>query len=490
MRARFTFLSGGLYGLIALGGACANTETTLTPPTSIGPGTTSVSVDPASFLGGVVCTNLPGGMGSFVATVTDITDPKHPFVLPSSPPTSCSQSVYFQYVTPGDSYVADVDGYVQQPDQLVPQCGALPGGKEVNCTLDGQCPTAYGCHGACRVTTYQDANQACVLGCPAAVADAGADAGNPLNTPECLGMCRQITPTSGSAGVEAFVACLKANCGVDDGCLANNSNCLTTEFAALQHDCMEETPGSSAGPDGLLHGAVRACTCAYVQTEGSRQMYAAAAPNETAPLAPRWQTTSPCGAGDMPPVAQYYVNVPIEPCGSLADSSSMPNPTQILVSPALALGSLTCATDVRDGGTDGGGTDGGSTDGGGTDGGGTDGGGTDGGGTDGGGTDGGGTDGGGTGGGGTVTRFDLIPSAMNPSVLAPQAGVPCSASTVLSYSQGIVPAFEPYAFTLYAYEGGDTPTQSADCTASPVEGLAVYAQCDPLAPIVQDAGTD
>jgi hypothetical protein len=442
MRAGFLFLSGlGLYGLIALGGACANTETTITEPTSIGPGTTSMSVDPPNFLGSVVCTNLPGGMGSFVATVTDVTDASNTFILPSSPPTSCSQSVYFQYVTPGHSYIAEVDGYVQTPDKLVPQCSALPPGPEVFCKEDGQCPTAYGCNGACRITTFDDANVACLEGCTGA--DAGADAGNPADVPGCVGKCSQFLPRSGAATVDAWVACMTTTCQVDAACLAANENCLTTEYAALQNDCQDSSLplGTTEEGDGLVHGAVKACTCAYVQTEGSRQMYLNGEPDADAPLTPQWTTASPCGAGLMPPEAEYYVNVPIEPCnGGLVDSASTSSPTEIVLDPTTALGSLDCAS-TCDAGTC------------------------------------------------TVTAFDVLPAASNPSVLPASTGLACPGTPIV-YQNDVLPAYTPYQFTLNAYEGGSTPTQTANCYASPIEGLQVDATCDPLAPIIQDAGTD
>jgi hypothetical protein len=142
------------YGLL-LAQACTSTATTIIPGTAIGPGTTSVSVDPASFLGtladsgvGIACSDQPGGLRSFVATVTDVTNPENLFVLPSSPPTSCGQSAYFQYVTPGHAYVAAIDAYEETPDQLVPVCGAA--GPSSSCQLESDCPRAYGCPGHCK----------------------------------------------------------------------------------------------------------------------------------------------------------------------------------------------------------------------------------------------------------------------------------------------------------------------------------------------------
>ena len=50
--------------------------------------------------------------------VTDVTDPENHFVLPSSPPTSWAQSVYFPCGTAGDLSTAAGGGYLT-PDDIV-----------------------------------------------------------------------------------------------------------------------------------------------------------------------------------------------------------------------------------------------------------------------------------------------------------------------------------------------------------------------------------
>jgi len=327
MRARFTpwyWLPGGLVTVVTLalnlGGGCTTVDTTVVPTTIIGPGTTSVSVDPVAFLGGVTCENGPGGMESFVATIVD-TAVDGGFVLPSSAPTPCTQSAYFEYVTLGDSYTAQVDGYDLPPEQLVPECG-LPGpsithdhacqsdtdcvngvGKGstcqsgyCTCSADTDCPVAYGCAGSCILTT-------------AYINDAGI-----VDQQDLLGPCN-MTP------------------------------------APL--------------------GSIFQCSCQYTSVEGSRVMYSKATGK---PYAPRWQTPlgQACGAPGGDPscptadagaavdagsasdagasdagvgvVCQQYVDVSIAPCAPLCDRGGAQLITAIQVIPYAALGSLSCAS--------------------------------------------------------------------------------------------------------------------------------------------------
>lgn len=72
---------------------------------------TSVIVRPSSFAGSVPCTPAAGGWKTYVATLTDVTDPSRPFALPSSAPVACTMPVYFYFVLPGHSYVANIDAY-------------------------------------------------------------------------------------------------------------------------------------------------------------------------------------------------------------------------------------------------------------------------------------------------------------------------------------------------------------------------------------------
>jgi hypothetical protein len=79
---------------------------------------TLVAVDPEAFLGSVPCLDSPGAMRRYVATIEDVTGelggPEatiDSFVLPSSPPVSCTLPVAFGFVVDEHRYVADVDGY-------------------------------------------------------------------------------------------------------------------------------------------------------------------------------------------------------------------------------------------------------------------------------------------------------------------------------------------------------------------------------------------
>lgn len=80
----------------------------------------SIAVDPQYFLGDVPCAGSEGAMRSYVATLTDRSIPGVTFVLPSSPPTSCSDRIVFRYVVYGHEYSAEIDAYEQAPDALVP----------------------------------------------------------------------------------------------------------------------------------------------------------------------------------------------------------------------------------------------------------------------------------------------------------------------------------------------------------------------------------
>jgi hypothetical protein len=100
---------------------------------------TMIEVAPVEFLGALGCSEQPGSVQRYVATLFDVTDlgaggaasdyepekdedgiPKcGGFQLPSSEPTSCLTSVGFGYVVHGRRYCAEVDAY--DTDQLVPR---------------------------------------------------------------------------------------------------------------------------------------------------------------------------------------------------------------------------------------------------------------------------------------------------------------------------------------------------------------------------------
>ncbi|WP_441286459.1 hypothetical protein ACSRUE_29320 [Sorangium sp. KYC3313] len=87
---------------------------------------TSVTIDPLAFLGGdVQCAK--GGMGSYVATLTDESAEGGPSTLASSPPISCAWSVSFTSVVEGHEYTARIDGYKELAETLTPEGGETSG---------------------------------------------------------------------------------------------------------------------------------------------------------------------------------------------------------------------------------------------------------------------------------------------------------------------------------------------------------------------------
>ena len=142
----------------------ASTTTTAVASTGVDNGQPAVQILPSSFLGSVPCEALPGAMQSYVVTFMDLGPVipdgtgSYPLTLPSSPPTSCAQSVYFDYATVNHQYVAQIDGYEQAPSELVAACSVPPpyvcvasqdapvGGG--SCDAGAQC-FANGCFGEC-----------------------------------------------------------------------------------------------------------------------------------------------------------------------------------------------------------------------------------------------------------------------------------------------------------------------------------------------------
>lgn len=107
--------------------SCAATTDTTTLSAVV---PTSLTVDPATFLGTVVCSNQPGALKSYVATLTEASV-NHPRTdLASSPPTPCSQAVSFRYVQNGHDYTVAIDGYDQPASALVP-CGGEQSGSRL-----------------------------------------------------------------------------------------------------------------------------------------------------------------------------------------------------------------------------------------------------------------------------------------------------------------------------------------------------------------------
>ncbi|MBK8258759.1 MAG: hypothetical protein IPK82_39645 [Polyangiaceae bacterium] len=76
---------------------------------------------PVEFLGDTPCSNAPGAMRSYVATLTDHTDPTVVFTLPSSLPTPCSQGIRFDDIAAGHLYSVEIDGYELPATELGPE---------------------------------------------------------------------------------------------------------------------------------------------------------------------------------------------------------------------------------------------------------------------------------------------------------------------------------------------------------------------------------
>ncbi len=130
VRSSLSRLSGGLVFCLPVGllpllaASCASvTDTdviTITVPTSL-------TIDPSTFLGSVACSNQPGALKSYVATLREITVGKPAVELASSPPIPCSQPMSFRYVLDGHSYTVAIDGYDVPASALVP-CGGSGSG--------------------------------------------------------------------------------------------------------------------------------------------------------------------------------------------------------------------------------------------------------------------------------------------------------------------------------------------------------------------------
>ena len=72
---------------------------------------TLVTVSPTTFGQGIVCGNVPGAWKTYVATLTDVTDPARPLRLASSNPVPCGLPVAFAFVVPDHAYIAEIQGY-------------------------------------------------------------------------------------------------------------------------------------------------------------------------------------------------------------------------------------------------------------------------------------------------------------------------------------------------------------------------------------------
>ncbi|WP_437641138.1 hypothetical protein [Sorangium sp. So ce854] len=96
---------------------------------------TSLTIDPLAFLGDVRCSNEPGAIRSYVATLTDESAAGGPVSLASSPPVPCSSRVSFTFVVEGHEYTARIDGYEQYAEELTPLGDETSGSRHM--LLDG-----------------------------------------------------------------------------------------------------------------------------------------------------------------------------------------------------------------------------------------------------------------------------------------------------------------------------------------------------------------
>jgi hypothetical protein len=162
--------------------ACAEvTDTSSATSTNTLLGQPVVEIDPAIFLGtSILCADTPGAMRSYVATFIDMGPDTgslapaagYPVVMPSSPPTPCSQKVSITNTVPGHRYMAAVDGYEQSASELAARCsqeaaystclgiGQAPVGGGI-CTDDSEC-VQHGCYGYCGRGIQQQYTGTCV----------------------------------------------------------------------------------------------------------------------------------------------------------------------------------------------------------------------------------------------------------------------------------------------------------------------------------------
>ena len=244
-------------------------------------------------------------------------------------------------------------------------------------------------------------------------------------------------------------------CTFDTDCFANGCYGRCVDVAK---QLLDTTLGLCV-TDGVNPEAIKVCD--YQTAVGDRHMVQ---PGAWTPVTPRWNTPSArsCGFTNLVPVG-VFERISIAPCDPLEDHGGGAK-TGVVVRPRLTLGDLECVhkeevpnPDLADAGAGGAAT---------------------------------GT--GGAGGAppkppdtilvdvGTVTKLDVIPA--DPSIPA-QKGLACLTAGDVVFDQGIAPWSEQY-FTVFAYDADHlSPTYSATCVASAVEGVITAAKCVSLTPI-------
>lgn len=151
------WLAWGSFAALGCLGVAACLTSTTSATSTVYP--TTVTVTPRVFAGTVPCTRVVGSWQTYVATLTDVTDPLKPQRLASSMPVNCSMPVSFYFVVPGHSYVAEIDGYDRS--DIVPygspDSGNAPSGSrhmvdpitglDVAPRWTSQCPASLGVDG-------------------------------------------------------------------------------------------------------------------------------------------------------------------------------------------------------------------------------------------------------------------------------------------------------------------------------------------------------
>ncbi|MBI5535018.1 MAG: hypothetical protein HY898_19980 [Deltaproteobacteria bacterium] len=306
--AWWSFAALGCLGVAACL-TSGSTSTTIIYPTT-------VTVTPRVFSGGVPCARVAGAWQTYVATLTDVTDPEHPQVLASSMPVSCSAPVSFYYVMPGHSYVAEIDGYDRS--DIVPYGSAAAGsptgsrhmvdpktGQDVAPRWTSHCPASLGEDG----------------GVDAGAADAD-DAGDAADASDDVDS--RIQPSVPGASVSMTNLDIEMqDCSPLREVLPPLESAVTVDLASVRHELQCGTAGGEIDhfvvtPVGSVHGPKEAQCDGQVSftpvTAGLTYRFSVDA-FEKGAGAPRWATQ--CTA-----VAREGLTVPAT-CDSLTTEGAL-----------------------------------------------------------------------------------------------------------------------------------------------------------------------
>ncbi|AKT40810.1 hypothetical protein [Chondromyces crocatus] len=241
-------------------GGCANSSEDLgTFETA-----TAIVIDPNAFPRGLPCTDAPGAMQSYVATLIDHTDPSAPFALPSSDPLPCSQQTQFRYVVPGHVYAASVDGYEQASNVLVPRGGHGSGSRRM------KLGTGVRRDDDRRWTTLPDVTPRWRIDCAEQAAQDGAS----LN----MGGC-QLVSDRGTSAVTAIQFDLQATLG-SLRCATEDGSGEVSRFDVIPSDGAQaeivDVPCPPEGPIRIEEGVSAGRVYTFrIEAHGPRATYAA-----------------------------------------------------------------------------------------------------------------------------------------------------------------------------------------------------------------------